>query len=230
MNTTPDFISEPGGQVPVAGSADLVVVGGGPAGISAASITFAAGSAVRLADAAYAAPLKTNEPVTVLRLTASVKPTVNASIPAGAKNQIGVLREQDAPITAADLLAPCEGERTEAGMRTNIRVALQYLEAWINGNGCVPIYGLMEDAATAEISRTSIWQWIRHGKSLSNGQVVTKALFRQMLAEEQQVVRRELGDARWQSGRFAEASELMEQITCADTLIDFLTLPGYERL
>ncbi|MCV5682141.1 malate synthase A, partial [Escherichia coli] len=76
----------------------------------------------------------------------------NATIAAGAKNQIGVLREQDAPITAADLLAPCEGERTEAGMRTNIRVALQYLEAWINGNGCVPIYGLMEDAATAEIS------------------------------------------------------------------------------
>ncbi|MGL5074162.1 MAG: malate synthase A, partial [Aeromonas salmonicida] len=116
------------------------------------------------------------------------------------------------------------------GMRTNIRVALQYLEAWINGNGCVPIYGLMEDAATAEISRTSIWQWIRHGKSLSNGKVVTKELFRQMLAEEQEVVKHEVGAARWQAGRFAEASELMEQITCADTLIDFLTLPGYERL
>ncbi|MEA9428236.1 hypothetical protein VCX68_17380 [Aeromonas caviae] len=154
----------------------------------------------------------------------------NASIPAGAKNQIYVLREQDAPITAAELLAPCEGERTEAGMRTNIRVALQYLEAWINGNGCVPIYGLMEDAATAEISRTSIWQWIRHGKTLSNGQAVTKALFRQMLAEEQEVVRGEVGEARWQSGRFAEASALMDEITCADTLIDFLTLPGYERL
>ena len=153
----------------------------------------------------------------------------NATIPAGAQNQIGVLREQDAPITAADLLAP-EGDRTEAGMRTNIRVALQYLEAWINGNGCVPIYGLMEDAATAEISRTSIWRWIRHGKTLSNGQAVTKALFRQMLAEEQEVVRGEVGEARWQSGRFAEASALMDEITCADTLIDFLTLPGYERL
>lgn len=154
----------------------------------------------------------------------------NATIAAGAKNQIGVLREQDAPITATDLLAPCEGERTEAGMRTNIRVALQYLEAWINGNGCVPIYGLMEDAATAEISRTSIWQWIRHGKSLSNGKVVTKALFRQMLAEELEVVKAEVGTTRWQAGRFAEAGELMEEITCADTLIDFLTLPGYERL
>lgn len=68
-------------------------------------------------------------------------------------------REEDAPITAEQLLAPCEGERTEEGMRANIRVAVQYIEAWISGNGCVPIYGLMEDAATAEISRTSIWQW-----------------------------------------------------------------------
>lgn len=163
-------------------------------------------------------------------LTDTAMAVFNATIAAGAKNQIGVLREQDAPITAADLLAPCEGERTEAGMRTNIRVALQYLEAWINGNGCVPIYGLMEDAATAEISRTSIWQWIRHGKSLSNGKVVTKELFRQMLAEELEVVKAEVGTARWQAGRFAEAGELMEEITCADTLIDFLTLPGYERL
>lgn len=154
----------------------------------------------------------------------------NAAIPAGSTNQLHVLREDDAPITAADLLAPCEGERTEAGMRTNIRIALQYIEAWIGGNGCVPIYNLMEDAATAEISRTSIWQWIRHGKTLANGQPVTKALFRQMLSEEQEVVKKELGDARWQSGRFSEAAALMEEITCADTLVDFLTLPGYERL
>lgn len=75
-----------------------------------------------------------------------------------------VMREQDAPITADQLLAPCDGERTEEGMRANIRVAVQYIEAWISGNGCVPIYGLMEDAATAEISRTSIWQWIHHQK------------------------------------------------------------------
>lgn len=80
------------------------------------------------------------------------------------KNQLEVMREQDAPITADQLLAPCDGERTEEGMRANIRVAVQYIEAWISGNGCVPIYGLMEDAATAEISRTSIWQWIHHQK------------------------------------------------------------------
>lgn len=145
-------------------------------------------------------------------------------------NQLEVLRESDAPITAAQLLEPCDGERTETGMRANIRVAVQYIEAWISGNGCVPIYGLMEDAATAEISRTSIWQWIHHEKSLSNGQQVTKALFRQMLQEEMQVVRKELGDARYHSGRFEEAAQLMERITTQDELIDFLTLPGYELL
>jgi malate synthase len=146
------------------------------------------------------------------------------------QNQLDVLRENDAPITAEQLLEPCDGERTETGMRANIRVAVQYIEAWISGNGCVPIYGLMEDAATAEISRTSIWQWIHHEKSLSNGQQVTKALFRQMLQEEMQVVRKELGDARYHAGRFEEAAQLMERITTQDELIDFLTLPGYELL
>lgn len=145
-------------------------------------------------------------------------------------NQLEVLRQNDAPITAADLLAPCPGERTEAGMRANIRVAVQYIEAWISGNGCVPIYGLMEDAATAEISRTSIWQWIRHGKTLNNGQVVSKVLFRQMLAQEMRVIEEELGDARFNGGRFGEAARLMEQITTQDELIDFLTLPGYTLL
>lgn len=146
------------------------------------------------------------------------------------QNQLDVLRGNDAPITAEQLLEPCDGERTETGMRANIRVAVQYIEAWISGNGCVPIYGLMEDAATAEISRTSIWQWIHHEKSLSNGQQVTKALFRQMLQEEMQVVRKELGEARYHAGRFEEAAQLMERITTQDELIDFLTLPGYELL
>ncbi|MDU7648485.1 MAG: malate synthase [Klebsiella michiganensis] len=146
------------------------------------------------------------------------------------KNQLSVTREDDAQITAEQLLAPCEGERTEEGMRANIRVAVQYIEAWISGNGCVPIYGLMEDAATAEISRTSIWQWIHHEKTLSNGTPVTKALFRQWLAEEMRVIQDELGEHRYSSGRFDEAARLMEQITTSDELIDFLTLPGYRLL
>ncbi|EOI3562114.1 malate synthase A [Cronobacter turicensis] len=146
------------------------------------------------------------------------------------KNQLHILREDDAPITAVQLLEPCPGERTEEGMRANIRVAVQYIEAWISGNGCVPIYGLMEDAATAEISRTSIWQWIHHQKTLSNGSKVTKALFRQMLAEEMRVIQEELGEQRYSHGRFDEAARLMEQITTSDDLIDFLTLPGYRLL
>ncbi|ARY99651.1 malate synthase A [Yersinia ruckeri] len=145
-------------------------------------------------------------------------------------NQLDISRVQDKPITAAELLEPCSGERTEQGMRANIRVAVQYIEAWISGNGCVPIYGLMEDAATAEISRTSIWQWIHHQKNLSDGQTVTKELFRSMLSEEMQVVKQELGSDRFDSGRFKEAAQLMERITTQDELIDFLTLPGYALL
>lgn len=154
----------------------------------------------------------------------------NQYIGEGAVNQLHISRDVDAPITARELLAPCPGERTEAGMRLNIRISLQYIEAWIQGNGCVPIYGLMEDAATAEISRTSIWQWIRHGKSLSNGKLVTKALFRQLLAEELEHLKEELGEQRVNQGQFQQAAELMESITTADQLVEFLTLPGYDVL
>ncbi|MBY6186208.1 malate synthase A [Marinobacter hydrocarbonoclasticus] len=145
-------------------------------------------------------------------------------------NQLQVSRDVDAPITAEELLAPCEGQATENGMRANIRIAVQYIEAWISGNGCVPIYGLMEDAATAEISRASIWQWIKHGTHLDNGQLVTAELFRSMLKEELAVVREELGPERFDGGRFDEAAEIFERLTCADELTDFLTLPGYQIL
>jgi malate synthase len=145
-------------------------------------------------------------------------------------NQLHITRDVDAPILASELLEPCAGERTEEGMRLNIRIALQYIEAWIQGNGCVPIYGLMEDAATAEISRTSIWQWIKHQKSLSNGKLVTKALFKDMLQQETVNVEKELGSERFNAGKFTQAAALFEQITTSDELVDFLTLPGYELL
>lgn len=145
-------------------------------------------------------------------------------------NQLDVSRSEDAPITAAELLETCDGQRTEEGMRHNIRVALQYIEAWISGNGCVPIYGLMEDAATAEISRASIWQWIQHGKSLDNGQQVTKALFETYLQEEVEVVKQEVGEERYQAGRFEEAAQLMAKLTTSDELTNFLTVPGYDYL
>jgi malate synthase len=146
------------------------------------------------------------------------------------QNQLHITRDVDAPILAAELLKPCDGERTEQGMRLNIRIALQYLEAWISGNGCVPIYGLMEDAATAEISRASIWQWIQHGKSLSNGKLVTKQLFKDMLVEELANVKKEVGGDRFTHGKFTQAAVLLEDITTSDELVDFLTLPGYEML
>ena len=145
-------------------------------------------------------------------------------------NQLHVLRENDSPIEQALLLQPCDGERTEAGMRTNIRVSLQYIASWLNDKGCVPIYGLMEDAATAEISRTSIWQWIRHGKTLSDNTPVTKELFRQYLQEEADVVKNEVGEQRWNNEAFEQALKLLEEITTADELVDFLTLPGYQQL
>ncbi|MGL5488855.1 MAG: malate synthase A [Shewanella sp.] len=146
------------------------------------------------------------------------------------QNQLHITRDVDAPILAAELLKTCDGERTEQGMRLNIRIALQYLEAWISGNGCVPIYGLMEDAATAEISRVSIWQWIQHGKSLSNGKLVTKQLFKDMLVEELANVKKEVGSDRFTHGKFTQAAVLLEDITTSDELVDFLTLPGYEML
>ncbi|WP_337840736.1 malate synthase A [Rheinheimera sp.] len=163
-------------------------------------------------------------------LAATANAVFNRYLTDGKLNQLDVSRSEDAPVTAADLLAPSSGERTEAGMRTNIRVALQYIAAWVSGKGCVPIYGLMEDAATAEICRTSIWQWIKHGKTLSNGQLVTKDLFAQMLQQESEVVRTEVGEEQWQAQNFAKAQQLLLQITTADELVDFLTLPAYELL
>ncbi|MCK7459202.1 malate synthase A [Idiomarina aminovorans] len=145
-------------------------------------------------------------------------------------NQLHILRENDTETDQALLLQPCEGDRTEAGMRTNIRVSLQYIASWLNGKGCVPIYGLMEDAATAEISRTSIWQWIRHGKTLSDNTPVTKKLFRQYLQEEADEVKKEVGEQRWDNEPFQQALSLLEEITTADELVDFLTLPGYQQL
>ncbi len=145
-------------------------------------------------------------------------------------NQLHITRDVDAPILAHELLAACDGERTEIGMRRNIRIALQYTEAWINGNGCVPIYGLMEDAATAEIARTSIWQWIKHSQYLSNGVLVTKALFKEMLVQELAQVKEEVGGERFTHGRFTEAAVIVEQIITADELVDFITQPGYELL
>ncbi|MHA7871477.1 MAG: malate synthase A [Hyphococcus sp.] len=148
----------------------------------------------------------------------------------GATNQLKVTRDNDAPVTAADLLEAPEGPFTEEGLRNNIRVALQYIEAWLGGLGAVAIYGLMEDAATAEISRASIWQWIKNGAALSNGKTMTADYFRTVMLEEIDVVKGEVGDERWSSGRFEEASALLERLCVSDDFETFLTLPAYQKL
>jgi len=146
-------------------------------------------------------------------------------------NQVSRLRP-DVSVTAKDLLNfQPEGPISEAGLRNNISVGIQYIGAWLAGNGCVPVYNLMEDAATAEISRSQIWQWMRSPKGvLDDGRKVTRDMFRKMLPEELARVRRELGEEAWKAGRYEEASKLFDEITTSDDYVEFLTLPGYEQL
>jgi len=133
-------------------------------------------------------------------------------------------------IKADDLLKKPEGQVTEAGLRNNINVGLGYLEAWISGNGCVPLHNLMEDAATAEISRTQVWQWLRHGAALADGRPVTRELVLRMIDEELAAYRKQLGDERYYKGRFAEAAGIFARMSTAQECADFLTLPAYEFL
>jgi malate synthase len=147
----------------------------------------------------------------------------------GKVNQIDFQSPQH-EINAELLLKPCEGTRDEAGVRKNIRIALYYIEAWIQGHGCVPIYGLMEDAATAEISRANIWQWIHHGVTLDDGQTFTKELFHSWLYQELDTIKQEVGEPRYAAGRFEETADLFYQLSTAEAFAAFLTLPSYGLL
>jgi malate synthase len=144
-------------------------------------------------------------------------------------NQLDVLRE-DVRVTAADLLEVPEGDVTEAGLRHNIRVGVQYLEAWLRGNGCVPLYHLMEDAATAEICRTQLWQWRTHGARLTDGTRVTRELIERAMDEELQQIAVEVGQERFAAGRYELAAKLFGDMVLADELDEFLTLPAYELI
>jgi malate synthase len=138
----------------------------------------------------------------------------------------------DVHVCARDLLDfQPEKPITEAGLRNNISVGIQYLGAWLSGNGCVPVFHLMEDAATAEIARSQIWQWIRSPKGvLEDGRKVTKDLFRRLLAEELPKVKTSLGPEAWNAGRYEEAAQLFDRITADDHFVEFLTLPAYELI
>jgi malate synthase len=144
-------------------------------------------------------------------------------------NQLDRLRE-DVRVTAHDLLQVPRGTRTEEGLRLNVRVGVQYLQAWLHGLGCVPLYHLMEDAATAEISRAQVWQWIRHQASLADGRTVDPELLREVADEEMTRIEKEIGPERFRSGRFEEARDLFERLSTSETLEEFLTIPAYERL
>ncbi len=144
-------------------------------------------------------------------------------------NQLDKKRE-DVHVTAADLLRVAEGAITEAGLRQNVNVGILYTESWLRGIGCVPIYNLMEDAATAEISRTQVWQWVRHGAHFDTGETIDAALFRKVLAEELGTIRETVGDDAFQSGRFEDAAGLFDDLITAKDLAAFLTLPAYESL
>jgi malate synthase len=148
-----------------------------------------------------------------------------------APNQIATARREDVRVGASDLLR-FEPEKpiTEAGLRLNINVAIQYIGAWLAGQGAVPIFNLMEDAATAEISRSQVWQWMRSPKGvLDDGRKVTKELVATLLPGEMAKIRTLLGPA-YAEGKYDEAARIFADLVNSDTFVDFLTLPAYERL
>jgi malate synthase len=148
-------------------------------------------------------------------------------------NQVDRQRE-DVQVGAAELLdvASTPGDITEAGLRNDVNVGIQYISSWLRGNGAAGIYGLMEDAATAEIARSQVWQWIRHERTLADGPQVTPDLVRRLATEELERIREEIGDDAWfeTEGRPRESRELFERVALGDELEEFLTMPAYEKL
>ncbi|MGQ0640436.1 MAG: malate synthase A [Gemmatimonadaceae bacterium] len=152
-----------------------------------------------------------------------------ARLASGSANQLDVMRS-DYSASAAQLLEVPKGERTEAGLRHNARVGIQYIEAWLRGVGAVPLYNLMEDAATAEISRSQVWQWLRWNVALDDGRRVTPELVEQAIEDEMGVIANEVGDERMTNGRFDEARELFAGLVFAQEIPEFLTTVAYDCL
>ena len=144
-------------------------------------------------------------------------------------NQLNVLRP-DVKVGAAELLQVPSGAITEVGMRRNIRVGVRYVESWLSGTGCVPLYQLMEDAATAEICRAQLWQWLRHGAQTEDGKPITIERFDRALSDEIERIHREVGGARMLAGVFPSAARLFAGMVTNETFDEFLTLPAYELL
>lgn len=136
----------------------------------------------------------------------------------------------DVQASAKDLLQVPTGTITEAGVRNNISVSLQYLASWLDGNGCVPIFNLMEDAATAEIARTQLWQWLHHSAKLDDGRVMSEALFEDIKAEELNKIRTQMGEINFNASRYDDATRLLEQLVLNENFAEFLTLSAYEKV
>jgi malate synthase len=146
-----------------------------------------------------------------------------------APNNLARLRA-DVAVGASDLLAVPVGQITEAGLRNNLAVGIHYLAAWLGGNGCVPIYNLMEDAATAEISRAQVWQWLHHHCKLADGRPVTVSLVATLLAEELAKIRAEVGEAAFAGGHYARAQRLYADLNAGESFAEFLTLAAYREI
>jgi malate synthase len=144
-------------------------------------------------------------------------------------NQIARKRS-DVRTSARDLLTVPGGSVTEKGLRWNIDVGIHYVEAWLRGSGCVPIYNLMEDAATAEICRTQVWQWVKYRATLDGGRPVTADLVRQLVAHQSAEIHQKIGSTRFSEGRYELAAQILERMMTASELPDFLTLIAYEHL
>jgi malate synthase len=128
------------------------------------------------------------------------------------------------------LLTVPQGAKTEAGLRNNVAVGIGYIEAWLRGSGCVPLFNLMEDAATAEISRSQVWQWIHHGAALDDGRAVTVELVDSVIAEELAAWKTRVGAATFAAGQYAAAATLFRDLVARPDFVEFLTLPAYDRL
>jgi len=145
------------------------------------------------------------------------------------QNQISNKRN-DVKVSSKDLLSIPSCEITEGGLRTNINVGILYLEAWLRGSGCVPLYNLMEDAATAEISRSQVWQWIRHKAKMSNGILISPELVKKTINEELEKIKKIVGDDKYNLGKFKLASKLFEEIVTKTDFPEFLTNIVYEYI
>ncbi|MBX9807229.1 MAG: malate synthase A, partial [Flavobacteriaceae bacterium] len=145
------------------------------------------------------------------------------------KNQIHIKRE-DVNVTEADLLEAPKGTITEEGIRKNINVSILYLASWLNGQGAAAIHNLMEDAATAEISRSQLWQWLENKVTLDNGKVLTEEFYNQLAMEEFEKIKNYVGVKNYENGKYKLAEQLLNILVVNQNFIDFLTIPGYKYI